>query len=390
MNRNTKAISTLIFPKVVKQMNTKGYNLYLSKFIEERHSALYDIAPCDRIFFRDSDYTNYFEMTKISEEDVKTGLKECFFWPITAFHPRAVKDPLTVAQMCWLRHLIVKNANEKDIELAGIFLAFSGKFYPSIHYSSYPKTPPNQYRHIMEYVVNHMLTEKYELKKQGTVIGCIRLSVWNWINAYKSRFKSFSDDDVVYMVQQLHNRVKSFTKGIATLYYDAYKHKDQYMAYSSESLAEDDYRLSDNDSLLAERIVQKTMERINTKGVDYKSCLSCSDYNVRVNEIKGIIETIITNPDEQTTIRELLSIIVSTYFANKGKDVTSIEFISYSTTPKSNSKEKDYLRGKEIVETWLNEKSPAYRKRNKRPETKCSYERAIHSYFCLQIYYANK
>lgn len=222
MNRNTKAISTLIFPKVVKQMNAKGYNLYLSKFIEERHTALYDIAPCDRIFFRDSDYTNYFEMTKISEEDVKTGLKECFFWPITAFHPRAVKDPLTVAQMCWLRHLIVKNANEKDIELAGIFLAFSGKFYPSIHYSSYPKTPPNQYRHIMEYVVNHMLTEKYELKKQGTVIGCIRLSVWNWINAYKSRFKSFSDDDVVYMVQQLHNRVKSFTKGIATLYYDAY------------------------------------------------------------------------------------------------------------------------------------------------------------------------
>ena len=390
MSKATKAILTLVYPKVTKQFNERGYNQYLSKFIEDRHNQLYDIAPCDRIFFRDSDYQEYFAKTNVNEEEVKAGIKETFYWHISAFNPRAAKDPLTIAQLCYIRQLLTKNAKEKVIELAAIFLAFSGKFYPSIHYASYPKTPPNQYRHIMEYVVNQMLTEKYELKKQGTVIGAIRISVWNWINAYKGRFRSFSDDDIAYIIQQLHNRVKSFTKGIATLYYDAYQHKDQYMAYNQESLKEDDYRMSDNDSLLAERIVQKTMERINTKGVDYKSCLSCSDYNVRVNEIKGIVETIITNPDEQITIRELLGIIVSNYFTYVNKDINSIEFISYSTTPKSNSKDVNYLRGKEIIETWLNEKSLAYRKRSKRPETKASYERAIHSYFCLQIYYANK
>lgn len=390
MAKTDSVILTQIYPKITKEFNLSGYNKYISKFIEDRHKALYDIVPCDRIFFKDDDYAKYFESTKIDQAQVKDGLENTFYWKISAFNPRAAKDPLTVAQLCVMRMFLMKG-DKKNLELATLFLAFSGKFYPSIHYASYPKTPPTQYRHVMEYVVNNMLSEKYELKRNGTVFGAVRSICETYLKAYSSKLRSFSDNDAVYLIQQLHNRVKSFTKNIASLYYEAYNNKDQYMSYNQESLEQDNYRLSDNDSLEMERIVQKAMERINTKGVDYKACLSCSDYNVRVNEIKSIIETIITNPKEQIVIRELLGIIVSMYFAHSNKrDIENIEFVSYSTSPKANSKDKDYLRGKEIVETWLNEKSPAYRKRNKRPETKSSYERAIHSYFVLQIYYANK
>ena len=168
------------------------------------------------------------------------------------------------------------------------------------------------------------------------------------------------------------------------------------MSYSQDMISQDADNntstiLSDNDSLLAERIVQKTMEYINVRGVDYKTCMEASDYNVRVNEIKSIMETIINNPNEQVTIREFLSILITTYFQiDPKKDINDIKFISYSIAAKPNAKNPYIVRGHEIVETWLNEKSPAYRKRNKRPETKASYFRSIYAYFTLTIYYANK
>ena len=103
----------------------------------------------------------------------------------------------------------------KDAELATIYLSFSGKFYPSLHYRSYPIAPA---KHVMEYVVNNVLTSKYDLKTYGNVIGAIKSVGKTWLDAYKSKFKSFTDEDVVYLLQQLYSRIGSFMKNIATEY----------------------------------------------------------------------------------------------------------------------------------------------------------------------------
>ena len=164
--------------------------------------------------------------------------------------------------------MFLMKGDHKEAQLAGVYLAFSGKFYPSIHYASYPKTPPSQYRHIMEYVVNNKLTNSYELKVQGSVFGAINSLVETWLNTYKDKFKSFKDDDVVYVIQQLHTRIKSFTINIAQLYYETYENKNEYMSYGQDNLGdENNYVLTDNDTLLMERIVQKALETINSKGV---------------------------------------------------------------------------------------------------------------------------
>ena len=138
---------------------------------------------------------------------------------------------------------------QKELELATIYLSFSGKFYPSIHYSSFPKVEPNQYRHIMEYVVNNKLTNKFDLKIHGSVLGAVKSIGLTWINSYEDLFKTSDDEDIVYLIQQLHNRIKSFMKNIATLYYETYDNKDSYLTYDSDNLDEDSYRLADNDSL---------------------------------------------------------------------------------------------------------------------------------------------
>ena len=117
----------------------------------------------------------------------------------------------------------------------------------------------------------------------------------------------------------------------------------------------------------------------------------CSDSNVKTEEVKSIIESIVKNTDNLDEVRELVSLIVTNYFkASKNKDVRDIEFISYSIKPKPNTKDKDIIRQYQIVDQFLCENSVAYNRRKSREATKNSYNRAVLSYFVLVINQSNK
>ena len=95
--------------------------------------------------------------------------------------------------------------------------------------------------------------------------------------------------------------------------------------------------------------------------------------------------------DSLVEIRELVTLIICTYFEqSKTKDIRDIDFITFSVAPKPNSKDPHILRQKEIVENWLEDGSPAYRKRKTRLATKNSYFRSVFVYFTLLIHNANK
>ena len=72
------------------------------------------------------------------------------------------------------------------------------------------------------------------------------------------------------------------------------------------------------------------------------------------------------------------------------KDIRNVEFLNKSITPKPNSKDPKVLRQKEIVENWLNENSPAYRKRKSREATRVNYHKSVLIYFTLITFEANK
>ena len=131
MAKKTNAILTKLYTHVSKSIKTniKGYNKYLSNFIEFRAKDLYDTAPCERIFFKDQDEADYFTMTKIDKGLVIDSIGETYYAHIPNFNPRAAKDPLTISQMCVIRHFYLSR-DKKNLELAMTYLAFSGKFYP--------------------------------------------------------------------------------------------------------------------------------------------------------------------------------------------------------------------------------------------------------------------
>lgn len=391
MAKSTTALVKELYPIVVTALgkNMNKYKSNIGKFVETRTKELYDIAPCDRIYFGTRDLEDFFSAIGIDEKQATSAINNTYYHKIAAFNPRAAKDEFTVTMMMVIRYFYLKKM-DKELELASIYLAFSGKFYPSIHYMSFPKVQPSEYRHVMEYVVNTQLSEKYDLKSKGSVFGAVRSICNTWFDTYDKLFRSDDDEDIVYLIQQLHNRIKSFMKNIAELYYKAYADKE-YMTYDSDNLDQDSYRLADSDSLKAERFVEKSMSVINTTRVDYKLCKMASDQNVKVEEVKSIIESILLNTDNMDEVKELVRLMIITYSAqSKTKDVRDIEFLTFSITPKPNSKDPNILRQKEIVENWLDEKSPAYRKRKSRLATKNSYHRSVYTYFALVIHNSNK
>lgn len=381
-----------LYPKIEAKAKTNIGKLKqnVAKFIEVRGPQLYDIAPCDRIPFGGNDIEDFFKALGMTEKEVTEILSQTYYYPVANFNPRAAKDEFTVSALMLIRYFYLKKMT-KETEIFMIYLAFSGKFYPSIHFGSYKVVPPSEHRHVMEYVINNKLSNKYDIKREGSVFGAIKSICKTWLETYDDKLKRCDDEDVVYLIQQLHNRIKSFMINIASVYYEVYDNKDAYMTFDSDNLSEDNYHLADNDSLKIERHVEKTMANLNNANIDYKLCKMASDSNVKTDEIKGIMELVLNDTDNLIEVKELIRLIITEYFAtSKNKDIRDIDFISKSITPKPNSKNPNIIRQREIIEGWLDEKSSAYRKRKSREATKSSYHKSVMTYIVLLIHNANK
>ena len=388
---DTSAIREELYPLVKESLNKSitrtKYKKIVNDFIANRSTSLYDTLPCDRIICTETEMDKIFIALDIDKKTVKNVINDTYWGAIENFRPLACKHEFTILMMCVIRYFMTDGNDRKMAELAMLHLSFSGKFYPSLHYRSYPTVTP--VRHIMEYVVNNTLSKKFDLTTYGSVFGAIRSVGCTWLDTYKDKFKKFEDEDVWYLVQQLYSRIGSFTKNIATEYYEAYENGD-YIAYSSDSYDPDDFHLADSDSLKVSKYTEKTMNYINSIGIDYRLAKMCSNTDITPNEVKAVIESIIGNKDNTPEIKELIGLMIALYFVTGERDVSDIKFITFTIAPKPNAKQKEIIRLKEIIENWLCESGTAYMRRRSRDATRNSYERAVRAYFAISIHNANR
>lgn len=387
---DTTAIKKEIYPLVEKKLSTsqgvKKYKDCVQRYINTK-PQLFETIPNDRLFFGADQIDDFFRSMGITEKEVKEGLSHTFFWKMN-YSPSAAKDPFTVTALMVVRYFLL-NKKQKEAELAAIYLACSGKFYPSAHYNSFRFLPEDSDA-IMNFVLNTKLNQRFDLKREGSVFGTLRSICTTWLATYPAMFKSCTDDEVGYLIKQLQSRIKSFLKNFASLYYDAYKDKE-YINFEADNTSDDNFHVVDTDTLRAERCAEKAMTYITSHSVDYGICTKCADQNVKKDEIKSIMESILNNTKNITEMKELISLIVSDYMVNgKDKDVRSIEFISHSIRSKPNVKDPNLVRIKEIIYTWLEDNSTNYRRRKKRVDTRNSYFKGVLEYVVLIINKANK
>lgn len=380
-----------IYPMVSESLskNLQKFKACVGRFISKKSTQLYDTGPNDRIFFGKEEREDFFKSMGFTDKDITAKLKNTYYWDIN-FSPIAAKDPFTITMMMVVRYFYIKKM-DKELELAGIYLAFSGKFYASVHYNSFPRVVPGEHKAVMDYVINYKLTQKFDIKKEGSVFGAVRALVITWIGSYSDKLKEPNDEDVAYLIDQLYNRLKSFMKNIAREYYDAYENKD-YLNFESDSNEEESFRVTDNNSLMAVRYTENTINLMTTQSINYKFCTMAADQNVKKDEIKDIMESVIRDNVNMSQLKDVINILITDYMRaypmNKG--IEPMSFLSYSLKAKPNTKDKDILRLKSTIESWLDENSPNYRKRKNREATKNSYYRSILKYIVLSINNANK
>lgn len=395
---NTTAIKDKLWPLVeeaMKKSNVKSaYKRLINEFVSNRAASLYDTVPCDRLICSEKEMDKLFDALKIQKSTVKSVIDQTYYGNIDHFSPLAAKHEYTILTLLIIRYYLLE-ANKsksskvnisKDCELSLIHLSFSGKFYPSIHYNSYRMAPV---RRVMEYVINNKLSKKFDIITYGSILGAINSVGVTWINTYIDRFIAFSDEDVVYLINQLISRITSFMVNIAREYYDAYE-QGLSIRYSSDSYEEDDFHLADSDTLRISKITEKTINAINSTGADFRICKMCSTTDITSNECKAVIESIICNRENIPEMKELISLMISLYFSTGERDVTDIKFITYTISAKPNAKQKEIVRLKEIIEDWLCESGTAYMKRRSRIATRNAYERAVRMYFALVIHNSNR
>lgn len=387
--KDTKAILTEAYPAIEAGLkkNTTKYKKYLSEFINRNSDILYSNIPSKQLYFSQTDCDNYFKAIGVDYNIIKKAISHTYYYEIPNFNPAYAKDETTIALICTVRYYLLHNM-KKELELALINIAFSGKYYPSIWYGSFPVTAPSE--HVMEYALTHLATNKFDIVREGSVIGAVKSISNTWVDTYKSRFKEFHDDDVQYVVQQLHNRLRSFMNNIAELYYDAYKNKDAYITYDSDDVSEDNYHIADSDSLMIDRYVNTTMNYINSHGLNYKICKLASNDLVKFDELKGIIDMLTRDNKNIPIIKEYITLMISTYYLDTGKkNINDIDFISYSISPKPNSKNPYHLKQKELSEKMLVNNAANFSRRRSRSATESAYFRAFNAYFALLIQEAN-
>lgn len=390
----TSVINDNLYPLVASSFDKSNtltkYKKVVQNFMEARHAYLYDTGPNDRIFFGQDDKNVFFSAIGFTEEQARQIISKGYFYDIP-FSPIAIKDPFTDTVLMLIKYFIKKKM-QKEKELTGIYLAFSGKFYPSIHYNSFPDVVPSEHREVMDYVVNNVLTQKYDLKVYGSVFGAVRSIVITWLDTYEKdkMFDNPNDEDVAYLIQQLRNRIKSFIINIARLYYDAYKNKD-YLNFESDINDENDFRLVENNAMLASRYTEASIQYMTTGNINYKFCTMAADQNVKVDEVKSIMTAILAEQKSITEMKELIDLLIVTYMVvSHDTSLDTTAFMAYSLKAKPNTKSPELVRIKEIVENWLNENSPNYRRRKSREETKNSYHKAVLEYTVLCINEATK
>lgn len=391
--KDTTAILKEIYPMVEKQMksNINKYKQCVSRFINNRTNVLYANAPMEKMYFSEDDILDFYKSTGIDRNKVIEAIKHTYYYPEPNFNPRYAKDDFVVSMICVIRYLSIKKM-KKELDLAMTHLACSGKYYTSIFHASFPVTDPQP--HVMEYVVTNMASNKFDIVREGNVIGAVRSICNTWIETYKDRFKDFHDDDCVYIIQQLHNRIVSFIRNIAELYYEAYNNKDTYITYDADNVSEDNFHLADSDSFKMERAVSATMNNINNKSINYIACKRAADSTkglVTTDELKSILEVLFSKKENIEYVRELITIMVGTYFQqSSNKDVTDLSFITFSITPKPNTKDKLLLRQRELLNIILLNNSEKFSRRRKRPGTEQAYYKSMLMYFALLVQESNK
>lgn len=379
----TSVILANIYPKVEQAFTSKEtqrkFSAIVASYVDRNVNRLSTAGPSKRTLFSDMERNKVYDLIDFDPKTCKAIVKQSNYikasWKI-------VNDPFNLVMMMILRYAKLNQLDQIN-QLAVTYLTLS--MYPSLHYK-YFKFEPNEA--IMQYTINN-LSNKFKIKQVGNILQALVDTTALADKTYDKNIRHANDKELTDYINAYKTRLNSLIKKIRDAFEKDYR-SGNYMNTERDNEDENDFKTSDSNSLLIQRIVDQVVLKLSVNGPDSRIVdISAKMNQVSVNETRNTLNQLTQNKDESVNIRALCESILYLYLfngENHVNDLNGSKFLTFclAVYKKSNTNDENVIKVKSILDTWIEKYSETYRK-TQRVATLNNFRRALYTFFVFTL-----
>lgn len=379
----TSVILANIYPKVEQAFTSKDtqrkFSAIVASYVDRNVNRLSTAGPSKRTLFSDMERNKVYDLIDFDPKLCKAIVKQSNYikasWKI-------VNDPFNLVMMMILRYAKLNQLDQIN-QLAVTYLTLS--MYPSLHYK-YFKFEPNEA--IMQYTINN-LSNKFKVKQVGNILQALVDTTALADKTYDNNIRHANDKELTDYINAYKTRLNSLIKKIRDAFEKDYR-SGNYMNTERDNEDENDFKTSDSNSLLIQRIVDQVVLKLSVNGPDSRIVdISAKMNQVSVNETRNTLNQLTQNKDESVNIRALCESILYLYLfngENHVNDLNGSKFLTFclAVYKKSNTNDENVIKVKSILDTWIEKYSETYRK-TQRVATLNNFRRALYTFFVFTL-----
>lgn len=379
----TSVILANIYPKVEQAFTSKEtqrkFSAIVASYVDRNVNRLSTAGPSKRTLFSDMERNKVYDLIDFDPKICKAIVKQSNYikasWKI-------VNDPFNLVMMMILRYAKLNKLDQIN-QLAVTYLTLS--MYPSLHYK-YFKFEPNEA--IMQYTINN-LSNKFKVKQVGNILQTLVDTTALADKTYDKNIRHANDKELTDYINAYKTRLNSLIKKIRDAFEKDYR-SGNYMNTERDNEDENDFKTSDSNSLLIQRIVDQVVLKLSVNGPDSHIVdISAKMNQVSVNETRNTLNQLTQNKDESVNIRALYESILYLFLfngENHVNDLNGSKFLTFclAVYKKSNTNDENVIKVKSILDTWIEKYSETYRK-TQRVATLNNFRRALYTFFVFTL-----
>lgn len=388
--KNTTILKDLIYPIVEKafttQANVRKYKMLISQFFEKNTPKLTTPGPQYLIVFGDADKDEFYKLFGITKEEIVFAMKNVIKSAGSSAEFKYLTNNPFLSFLYYIIRYFTLHHDDKALN------ATLGLFSIDVYWSIFTKYFPNGViEPVMNYTIDN-LTDKFIIKKAGTIFGALTESAKHSYEFHKSKIRTGNDPDCIAFLQRIRNDQNSMFRTLSGIYYDNHK-KGNAITTRNDDYDPENPILDDITSASTE--VQATVNRVCmpmiANGVDISLAEAAATIgNVSVTNLRIYLMKIFVNErlDEITQIVESILFLYINGEHKSSRDIRSAHFLYWTNAlfKKTNSKDGNIVRINTILNRW-GEETGIY-KAFKSEGSKINYKRSIFTYIamCIQKY----
>ena len=386
----TTIVKTYLEPFVTNTLNDpikdKKFKKLISDFINRNMTELNKSGPINLIAVTDIDKDNFFNLFGINKKELISTIASATSKINDKANWKLIQqNPLFSLLYMTIRHYIIKK-DDNGIKAAITMYALAS--YPSV-FSLFFKHGAKE--DVMAYTIDN-LTEKFTIKKEGTIFKTLISSITGSFTFLKKEFIGADDVEIVRWVTRIRNDQKSLIKKIANLYYENDK-KGLRILTQTENFG-DGNMIQDtlNNTGIVENTTRKVAQAMIINGVDMVRASAAAKFaQISMSDLRMYLTKMVTDKKVDEISKFIESVLftflyIDNYQAHQINDKVFLSF-ALNLFRRTNSKDNNIVTIRTLLDKWSDDLG--IHDRFKRIASQINYKKGLFMYIILCIQYYN-